>query len=421
MAQFSSGGGGADPKGLEGRPQGEEEGEGDGRIKPREFFWDSITLYVVYSVIGLTAIDVVTEFIRGTGVQCFLRGNQSLGDLDLQDYVNDFCSSALPNTEFFPTFTIVHGILIAIPHYLWLNHFGGSFDFFFQLASSLERLRDEKSGQYPDKNFVITEQLEGAFSTYKQNSIYRLYLVKLLLQWVFTVAGFVVAIVYFTNFDANFICPQTAEEAINNGAWPLTGERVMCVFTSLRLLELIRVADLILLALAILCLTWSLIWCTSTHSTELGHTSVAIFIFQSGLASRYFVPKFPVPRCLKFLRKYIHNLFTSIPWLALHGPRIKTDLDFMMMKLFRTDGGLGHVLREVQILREVKNLNDNERIKYNLHRREQQYLQTGGGREGREREREKERERERESGTRDGKYGCKYTMFNFNQGSLKKK
>lgn len=380
MAQPLSLGGGADPKGLEGRPQGEEEGEGDGRIKPREFFWDSITLYVVYSIIGLTAIDVVTEFIRGTGVQCFSRGNQSLGDLDLQDYVNDFCSSALPNTEFFPTFTIVHGILIAIPHYLWLNHFGGSFDFFFQLASSLERLREEKSGQYPDKNFVTAEQLEGAFSTYKQNSIYHLYLVKLLLQWVFTVAGFIVAIAYFTNFDANFICPQTAEEALNNGAWPLTGERVMCVFTSLRLLELIRVADLILLALAILCLTWSLIWCTSTHSTELGHSSVAIFIFQSGLASRYFVPKFPVPRCLKFLRKYIHKLFTSIPWLAFHGPRIKTDLDFMMMKLFRTDGGLGHVLREVQILKEVKSLNDDERRRYNLHRREQskRHLWTGG-------------------------------------------
>lgn len=31
------GGGGADLKGLEGRPQGEKEGERDGRIKPREF------------------------------------------------------------------------------------------------------------------------------------------------------------------------------------------------------------------------------------------------------------------------------------------------------------------------------------------------------------------------------------------------
>ena len=372
------GGGGADPKGLEGRPQGEGEGEGEGRIKPREFFWDSIILYVVYSIIGLTAIDVVTEFIRGTGVQCFSRGNQSLGDLDLQDYVNDFCSSALPNTEFFPTFTIVHGILIAIPHYLWLNHFGGSFDFFFQLASSLERLRDEKSGQYSDKNFVIAEQLEGAFSTYKQNSIYRLYLVKLLLQWIFTVAGFVVAVVYFTDFDANFVCPTSVEETLSNGAWPLTGEQVMCVFTSLRLLELIRVADLVLLALAILCLTWSLIWCTSTHSTELGHKSVAVFTFQSGLASRYYVPKFPIPRCLKFLRKFIHKLFTSVPWLSLYGPRISTDLDFMMMKLFRTDGGLGHVLREVQVLKEVQHLNDDERIKYNLHRREQQYLKAGG-------------------------------------------
>ena len=100
-------------------------------------------------------------------------------------------------------------------------------------------------------------------------------------------------------------------------------------------------ADLILLALAILCLTWSLVWCISTHSTELGHKSVATFVFQSGLASRYFVPKFPVPTCLKFSTK-VHPY--PVYFYSLVG------------------------------------INDDERRRYNLHRREQskRHLRSGG-------------------------------------------
>ncbi len=31
---------------------------------------------------------------------------------------------------FFPVFIVMHALLIAIPHYLWLNHYGGNFEFF---------------------------------------------------------------------------------------------------------------------------------------------------------------------------------------------------------------------------------------------------------------------------------------------------
>ena len=71
--------------------------------------------------------------------------------------------------------------------------------------------------------YVIAEQLDGAFSTYRQNSIY---FAKLILQWILAVAGFVVAIEYLTNFEAaNFIYPQTVEKAHDNGALSLTGEQ----------------------------------------------------------------------------------------------------------------------------------------------------------------------------------------------------
>ena len=374
---------GANVKGLEGKGSGDgEEEEEEGSIKPREFFWDSITLYVVFAIIGLTTIDLVTEYIKQPEVQCFSRNNQSLLSEQFQDYVNEFCTSALPNTESFTTITYILGFLIAAPHYLWLNSFGGRFAFFFQLASTIERQRNEEMGEYPKKNLIIADQLEDAFTVYnlKRNSIFQVYFVKLVLQLLVSVAGLLVVAVVFTDFDTSFTCPSTLTEAQDaTGAWPLMGERVTCVFTSLRLLELIRIADLILLSVIILTLTGLLIWCTASHSNELGYKKVAVFVFQTGLSSRYFVADFKVPSCSRCLQK-LYLLFTCIPWLPLEGPRIRTDLDFMMMRLFRTDGGLGHVLKEVLILKEVKILNDRDRRRYLLHRNEQKLslFKTGG-------------------------------------------
>ena len=372
-------GSGPNVRGLEGKGEGENEDEGS--IKPREFFWDSVTLYVVFALIGLTTIDVVTEFIRQPEVQCFSRDNQTLLN-DFQDYVNEFCASALPTTEFFTTFSFIHGFLIAAPHFLWLNQFGGRFAFFFQLASTIERQRDEESGDYAKKNLIIADQLEDAFTVYnlKQNSIFQLYFAKLVVQWLLSIIGLVVAVFVFTEFNTSFSCPATLAEAQDStGSWPLFGEQVTCVFTSLRLIEWIRIAYLVLLSLTIITLTWSLIWCTSSHSSELGYKKVAVFVFQSGLPARYFVPDYEVPTCHRCFQKF-YLLFTSIPWLPLKGPRINTDLDFMMMRLFRTDGGLGHVLKDILILKEVKILNDRDRRRYLLHRNEQKLekFKTGG-------------------------------------------
>ena len=346
-------------KDLEGRPRGE-----DGKNQPREFFWDSIVLYVVFSIIGLTVVDVISEYVRGSSVQCFT-------DLDngaTNEYVNNLCSSSVSVSEYFPVFMIVHGVLIGIPHYLWLNHYGGCFEFFFQLTSSMDRLRDYKTGEYSENNYLTVEQLVAAFATYKRNWIYRLYVAKLILQWFLTVAGFIVAIVYFTDFNDNFLCPRMLNDTLDITVWPLPNQQVNCIFTSLRLIELIRVADLVLLAIVLLGLTWSLIWCASTHSSELGTKDVAKFSFQSGLSPKYYIPKLPI---------FVHKYIDSIPWpFSLHGPRIKTDLDFMVMKLFRTDGGLGHVLREVQIYKEIKNMSKDERRRLYLHSKEQT---RGGG------------------------------------------
>lgn len=214
-------GGATDPKGLEGRPEGDE-GSENSNLRAREFFWDSIVLYVVSVMVALATFDAITEYIRGSEVECFSpAGNGSVNDISsVQEYVNSFCSGSLPVGEYLPVFIVVHGILILIPHYLWLNHFGGSLDFFFQLASSLQRLRDEITGEYPERNTVIAEQLESAFTTYKRNGMFYLYVGKLILQWLLSAGGLILAVVYFTDFDSRFLCPRTIAEAAQDRAWP---------------------------------------------------------------------------------------------------------------------------------------------------------------------------------------------------------
>lgn len=338
-------------------------------IKPREFFWDNIVLFVVSSIIGLAAIDVVTEFIRGGDVACFSPQGVELNEAQ-GDYINSFCSGALPQGAYIPAFMVVHAVLITLPHYLWLNHYGGNFDFFFQLASSLKRLREK--GEHVQENLVIVNQLEATFSTYGRNTIFTFYILKLIVQLIFSLAGigFVIGF-FFRSFDSNFMCPRNFNNSTEYPFWPLDTE-VVCVFEALGLLQTLWWAEIALLALVVFGLLWALIWCLSTHSSELGAKPVAQFSFQSGLSPVFYVPSLPVPRWLR-------SCFTSLPWILGSGPRIRSDLDFLLMKLYRTDNGLGHVFHEVQIEKEIKILADDEQRRLHLHSSTQQNYDADNG------------------------------------------
>ena len=345
-------------------------------IKPREFFWDNIVLFVVSSIIGLAAIDVITEFLRGGGVSCFSPVGVELSEAQ-GEYINSYCAGFLPPGAYIPAFMVIHAVLITIPHYLWLSHYGGNFDYFFQLTSSLKRLRDEESGEHVRENLVIVEQLETTFSTYNQNGIFGWYVVKLIIQLLWSLAGIIFAVWYFfQGFNSNFSCPRNFNNVTANPFWPLNDE-VVCVFETLDLLQTIWLAEICLLVLVCFGLLLALFWCLSAHASELGAKDVALFSFQSGLAPSFYVPPLPVPSCLKRSRKALHRLFTSVPWLI--GPRIKTNLDFLLLKLYRTDSGLGHVFKEVQIEKELKILNDDDQRRLLLHDRKQSSFYANNG------------------------------------------
>lgn len=352
--------GGIDPKGLEGRKNGQNT-----QLQSRDFFWDSVTLFVVAAIVALTGIDVVAEFIRGSDVQCFLP-NKTISIEDVKDYVNEICSGSIPPTEYLPAYIAIHAILIVAPHYIWLNLFGANLDFFFQHVSELVRTRDELSGEYAKSNYVILQQLDDAFS--HTNWMYKLYLLKIGFQLLVSAIGFVVVFLYYTDFSETFTCPSGS---IDESYWPLPGHQVRCVFTSLRLLSQINVLYLILLATTIICLIWSLVWLTKTHPMNLGVENIAQFTFQSGLCVKHFTPESAFVKSSAGVGRLIHSIFSSLPLYSLKSPyNIRSDYDFLTIKLYRTDGGLGYVLREVNSRRLLKRENDLEYARVNIYKRQ---------------------------------------------------
>ena len=88
---------GVNVKDLEGKKDIEKDNDGGegGTLTPRDFFWDSVALFVASAIVGLTVLDVVTEFVRGSNVECYLP--EGIGDVS-QEYINVFCSGKLPFT-----------------------------------------------------------------------------------------------------------------------------------------------------------------------------------------------------------------------------------------------------------------------------------------------------------------------------------
>ena len=337
-------------------------------LVPRDFFWDSIALFVISAIIGLTVLDAVTEFIRGGSVECFLPQGVSLGEVS-KEYVNTFCSGNVPFTQYFPVYIIITGALIAVPHYLWLNHYRGNFEFFFYEVGKLERQTDVETDQHFQNNAQIVKRLTVAFATYKQSTIYLTYILKLAAQWIVTAASIVIAFLFFrsNNFMKGFRCP------VNNNTdafWPFEPERAFCIYNTLVLISYLRIAYLCLICVLLLSLSWALFWCFCTHATELGHKDVASFTYLTGLPSKYYVANLPIPAwsCCRFLRRCLLKCVSSIPWFTWRsGPKIRSDLDFLVMQLFRTDSGLAYTFKDVQVKLALKDLLDDDQRRLYIH------------------------------------------------------
>ena len=377
-----------DAKGLEGRKE-----QPDPAPQSRDFFWDSIILYVVAVILGLAAIDVVFEFVRGSGVQCYLPNVTSQAMLaDVKDYVIEFCSGRLPFLQFLPTFIAVHATLILAPHYLFFNAYGADLDFFFRHVSKLERTREPTSGDYPKINYVISQQMVEAFrKSTRGNGMFWLYIFKVLMQFVVCAAGAaLVPTVLFTEKQEtiSFECPSN-EDDTRGDKWPLPPlETVTCVFSPLRLLHNIWGIYLFLLALVVVITLINFFQLVKWHTRELGFDECTEFSFVTGMPYDCYCPDImdmfskillddiasilgctgtlpPRPRQGIFGR-----IFKALyPILRPFTPYvIRSDYDFLMIRLFRTDGGLAYIMKELHVLRQLRGKNRDDLAKAYLYR-----------------------------------------------------
>lgn len=329
---------------------------------PREFFWDRIVLFLSSAILGLTALDIVTELLRGgSAVVCFPSEDLNLSDAQGL-YVNTFCAQSLPATQYFPIFVFVHGALIAVCHHFWKSSHRVQLDYFFALAAELSRLPDEETGDYPAKNYTIIKKLESEFSTYSRKGLMQTYRLKLALQVLVGAASLIATSVVFTEFDVSFYCPSRNVDT--DPFWPLKGTTVQCIFSSLRLFYLVHIADILLLVLILLVALCGLAWTFLRQPDELGYGDVARFSLEAGVGPQYFLPKPWIAGIFKDLRtsgivETIKSRFLS--------PCMESDLDFLLILLYRSDGGLGHAFREGQVHRELQRLVESDLQLLNLH------------------------------------------------------
>ena len=343
----------------------EEKDKKDTNIVPKDFYWDQIMFYLVSGILGLSFLDISVEFFRGSEVQCFT-STDILLDRDHYAYLNDHCYGSLPHSQYYLVFSLISALLMIIPHYLWSAYFGKHFDFFFGLLKNLDRLHDPNTGEYKPANFAFVQKLENKFSNLTETKIFISYASKLIIQLMVSIVAFMFNALYFkdSDFNENFTC----KVSLNDSIWPFSTE-VPCVYNSLRLLWFLRLSAFILMAGSILVMSFGLLWCKGKHADELGSKEIARFCYHSFLQpDKHNFPSF-FQTFHKALRcKHSCSILTLSPVWFIYictsnclkklnlGPTIKTDLDFLLLKLYFADSGHGQVFRDIQIKKELQNL-----------------------------------------------------------------
>ena len=293
---------------------------------------------------------------------------------DQASFLNSYCIASIPLTEYFPVYILVHGLLLATPHYIWSTIFKGDFDSFFSIAGKIDRLHSSETGEYSEENFDRVKKLEVEYGG-SNRRIFASYILKLFLQLLVCVGSIGLSLGWLRDFSFSFQCPrQLEEDGVIPDEWPLN-TTVPCVYTSLRILSIVRIADFILTGLAMAMIMYGLAWCVVRHTEQLGYKRVAKFTFQSGLKPDLFV--FPPIFQLKSRKHYglimsdfkTNSCLWCLMWLCCRrrlkvrlgnsvSPAISNDLDFLLLQLFRADTSHGRVFRKIQVSGHINKKED---------------------------------------------------------------
>ena len=258
----------------------------EGPIEPKDFTWDLFLKFLSSGILALTVISFTVEFFREGGVSCFHPPDTisllptSMDAIAVYEFARDqamflnkYCIGSIPITEYFQVYILVHGLLLVIPHLVWRAVFEGDFKSFFSIAGKNDRLRDASTGKYSEGNFDRVKKLEREYGG-RRRRIFLTYVLKLVVQLAVCLGSIGVSTGWLKEFNFSFDCPRLlAKEGIVPAEWPLN-VTVPCVYTSLRVFAVVRIADFILTGLACAVIIFALAWCFVRHSQQLGHHQV---------------------------------------------------------------------------------------------------------------------------------------------------
>ena len=318
--------------------------------KAVDFIWDKIVVLLCLAILGLTVTDLVVSLLRQNSVQ-----------------FHALNSVHPPPTVYFTVFLLAHALTIIAPHYIWSLVSEGKLKFFIELVKDLNWLRNLETGQYDARDFEIVRKLEeeyrykylpnkihlllhslayivGRFDArafeivrkleeeYRYTTIYLSYKIKLLLQLVVSLSSFILIVFYFKSdlFLPYFPCPSILHNMTLPKDWPLN-TTIHCIHPSLHYLSIIRYVDMAFVGIAVVFLSYGLLWCGLQPVSELNRKHIAQFVVSSCLVAEDYDPE---------------------PF----SPRVTNDMEFLLTRLYPADTGYRKVFQDIQIQREINQL-----------------------------------------------------------------
>ena len=285
-------------------------------LNPKPFVWDSIIFSLASTIFGLSVSGIIVEFFKSdqNSVTCFTE----LENRAQYTYVNNYCYKFLRTAEYFPVILVLHAAALVVPHYLWKVVFSAQFDSFFSHAAKVETLRDIKTGEYPHQNYSIVDYLQKEFDGRK--AILKSYVMKLISQLLLVLTSIAVNVTVFNDIDFNitFYCNDDHERSHLFG-------NVTCAYPRKIFINVLQVADYIVLAVAVIVLAFSLFWCLIyNHCTQV---KIADFCYHSCIDAKYYKP----------------------PRTRLSCRQLKNDLNFLLALLSATNTGLGGIFTKILV------------------------------------------------------------------------
>ncbi len=323
-----------------------------GSLSRLEFVWDKVVIALMILAGTVAMVDNIERLVVSSSVECFAPNGTSR---DQAAFINSYCYAFLPKKAYvpfyLPYFVVIGDSLIVGIHYLWVLIFEGHFRSFFGNVTKLELHRSPKTGTYEHKTMQVLEIMGKNTQSYW---IIGLYIFKTVLQCILlfaAFAGFIYALLKGYEGEAfleprahSFKCPPDDKFPDSQGYY-IPEVQVPCVHTSREVLTspIAILIHIILFGLSgLIALSGLAYLLFIQHANNLMTKEVAKFVFESPFLPEHY--KLHNRRC----RSCCCCTRTCIA--------IKNDLEFLVMALFRSNTGMGRLVRNIQIQNELNKL-----------------------------------------------------------------